>query len=42
MHDEKKNAKVELKEISLKAISMHYYKDPDSVILAIVDLDKIK
>jgi hypothetical protein len=40
MHDKRRNLKVEFKEISFKAMSMHYYRDPDSVILAMVDLDK--
>ena len=40
MHDGRKNPKVELEEISLKVIFMYYYRDPDSVILAIVNLDK--
>jgi hypothetical protein len=42
MHDGRKNAKVELEKISLKAISMHYHRNPDSVVLAMVDLEEIK
>ena len=42
MHDGKRNAKVELEEISLKAMSMHYHKNPDSVVLAMVDMEKTK
>jgi hypothetical protein len=42
MHDGRKNPKIEFEKISLKAISMHYYRDPDSIILAMVDLDKKK
>ena len=40
IHNGRRNSKVELKEIFLKAIFMHYYRDPDSVVLAMVDLDK--
>ena len=42
MHDEKRNVKVKLKEISLKAIFMQYYRDPDSVVLAMIDMKDIK
>jgi hypothetical protein len=40
IHDGKRNPKIELEEISFKVIFMHYHRDPDSVILAMVDLDK--
>ena len=42
MHDGKRNPKIELKEISLKAMFMHYHKDPNSVVLAMVDLEETK
>jgi hypothetical protein len=42
MHDGRKNAKVEFKEISLKAMFMQYYRDPDSVVLAMIDMKDIK
>src|SRR5450755_4999205 len=42
MHDERRDAKVELEEISLKAMFMHYHRNPDSVILAMVDMEDIK
>ena len=42
MHDGKRNTKVKLKEISLKAMSMQYHRDPDSVVLAIVDIKETK
>jgi gag-polyprotein putative aspartyl protease len=42
MHDGKRNAKVKLKEISLKAMFMQYHRDPDSVVLAMVNLEEIK
>jgi hypothetical protein len=42
MHDGRRNSKVELKEISLKVMFIYYYRDPDSVILAMIDLDKKK
>ena len=42
MHDGRKNPEIELEEISLKAISMHYHKDPDSVVLAMVNLKETK
>ena len=40
MHDGRRNPKVEFEEISLKVMFMHYHRDPDSVILAMVNLDK--
>jgi hypothetical protein len=42
MHDGRRNPKIELEEISLKAMSMHYHKDPDSVVLAMVSLENTK
>jgi hypothetical protein len=42
MHDGKRDVKIEFEEISLKAIFMHYHRNPDSVVLAIVDLEEIK
>jgi hypothetical protein len=42
MHDGRRNPKIELKEISLKIIFMHYHRDPDSVVLVMVNLDKKK
>jgi hypothetical protein len=40
MHDGRKNPKIELEEIFLKVIFMYYHRDPDSVVLAMIDLDK--
>jgi hypothetical protein len=40
MHNKQKNPKIELEEIFLKVIFMHYHRDPDSVILAMIDLNK--
>jgi hypothetical protein len=42
IHDGRRDAKVELEEISLKAMSMHYHRNPDSVVLAMVDLEETK
>jgi hypothetical protein len=42
MHDGRRNLKIELENFFLKAIFMHYHRDPDSVILAMVNLDKKK
>jgi hypothetical protein len=42
MHDGRKDVKVKLEEISLKAISMHYHRNPNSVVLAMVNLEEIK
>jgi hypothetical protein len=42
MHDKKKDTKVKLEEISLKAISMYYHRNPDSVVLIMVNLEGIK
>ena len=40
MHDGRRNPKIEFEKISFKAMFMHYHRDPDSVVLAMVDLDK--
>ena len=42
MHDGRKDAKIELEEILLNVIFMHYYRNPDSVVLAIIDLEETK
>ena len=42
MHDGRKNTKIELEKISLKAMSMQYHKNLDSVVLAMVNLEDIK
>jgi hypothetical protein len=42
IHDRKKDVKVELEEISLKVIFMHYHRNPDLVVLAMVNLEKTK
>jgi hypothetical protein len=42
MHNGRKNPKVEFEKISFKIIFMHYHRDPDSIVLAIIDLDKKK
>ena len=42
IHDGRRNPKIKLEEIFLKAMSMHYHKNPDSVILAMVDLEETK
>src|SRR5450755_2407800 len=42
MHDGRRNIKVKLEEISLKVMSMQYYRDPDSVVLAMVDMEETK
>ena len=42
MHNGKKDAKIKLEEISLKAISIHYHRNPNSVVLAMVDLKEAK
>ena len=42
MHDGRRNIKIELKEIELKAMFMYYHRDPNSVVLAIVNLEKTK
>jgi hypothetical protein len=42
IHDRKKDAKIKLEEISLKAISIYYHRNPDSIVLAMVDLKETK
>jgi hypothetical protein len=42
IYNGRKNPKVELKEIFLKVIFMYYYRDPDSVVLIMINLDKKK
>ena len=42
MHDKRRDAKIELEKILLKAMFMHYHRNPDSVVLAMVNLEEIK